>query len=156
MAEYTATIVWKRKAEERFIDEHYSRAHVWRFDGGAEIAASSAPAIVPPPYSVESHVDPEEAFVASLSSCHMLLFLAIAAKKKYVVDEYNDHAIGRMETDSEGRLSITTVTLRPKVAFQGTHRPSEDELEKIHHLSHKQCFIANSVKTNVITEIVRD
>lgn len=112
MFEYIAKIVWNRAEDERFVDNKYSRGHQWEFDGGVTIPASASPDIVPMPYSVESNVDPEEAFVASISSCHMLVFLDIASRKQYVVDKYIDNPIGIMEKDATGNLSITRVTLR--------------------------------------------
>ncbi|PKM17785.1 MAG: peroxiredoxin [Gammaproteobacteria bacterium HGW-Gammaproteobacteria-15] len=153
MSEYYALVKWTRGKDEPYTDNAYSRGHVWEFDGGVSVPASSSPHVVPLPYSVEANVDPEEAFVASLSSCHMLFFLSIAAQKKYVVESYTDDAIGIMEKDQSGKISMTKVTLRPKVVFAGDRPPSKDELEKMHHLSHEQCFIANSVKTEVTTEI---
>jgi organic hydroperoxide reductase OsmC/OhrA len=153
MSEYCALVKWARGKDEPYIDNKYSRGHVWEFDGGVCVPASSSPHVVPPPYSVEKNVDPEEAFVASLSSCHMLFFLSIAAKKRFVVESYTDNAIGIMEKDQTGKISMTRVTLRPKVVFTGDRMPSREELEKMHHLSHGQCFIANSVKTEVTTEI---
>ena len=155
MSVYTANILWQRDDKETFIDHTYSRAHQWNFDGGASISASSSPSIVPLPYSVEENVDPEEALIASLSSCHMLFFLQIAAKRKFIVDEYVDQAIGIMEQDKAGKMSMTKVTLRPEVKFSGDKSPSRDQLEKMHHQSHEQCYIANSVKTEVVTEIIR-
>ncbi|MBW8183793.1 OsmC family protein [Shewanella nanhaiensis] len=154
MSEYLAIINWKRAADESFIDNEYSRGHQWSFDGGVEISASSSPHIVPLPFSVEANVDPEEAFVASLSSCHMLFFLGIAAKRRWVVDAYHDNAVGVMELDESGKMAMTKVLLRPKVTFSGEKQPSLAQLEKVHHQSHEQCFIANSVKTEVVTEIV--
>lgn len=153
MSEYYASIKWSRSVDETYVDNKYSRGHVWKFDGGASVPASSSPHVVPLPYSVEANVDPEEAFVAALSSCHMLFFLAIAAKKRYVVDSYVDQAVGVMEKDESGSISMTKVTLRPNVVFSGDRIPSRDNLEKMHHQSHEQCFIANSVKTRVTTEI---
>lgn len=154
MSEYTATVRWQRRDDEPYVDNKFSRAHEWRFDGGTSIPASSSPHVLPPPCSVEANVDPEEAFVASLSSCHMLFFLAIAARRKFIVDEYVDDAVGVMEKDSSGKISITKVSLRPKITFSGEKQPTLEELEKIHHQSHDQCFIANSVKSEVVTEIV--
>lgn len=151
---YAATIRWKRRAEEQFVDSKYSREHSWAFDGGATVMASPSPHVVPHPYSVESHVDPEEAFVASLSSCHMLFFLSVAAKKRYVVDEYVDEAVGIMSENDEGKLAMTGVTLRPRIAFSGEKQPSREQIEIMHHQAHEQCFIASSVKTKVVTEIV--
>ncbi|MEX0738330.1 MAG: OsmC family protein [Pseudohongiella sp.] len=153
MSKYSAVVRWTRDENESYIDNKYSRGHVWEFDGGVCVPASSSPHIVPVPYSVEKNVDPEEAFVASLSSCHMLFFLAIAAKKQFVIDSYTDDAVGLMEKDQSGRMAMTKVTLRPKVVFSGDKTPSRDELEKMHHLAHEKCFIANSVKTQVTTEI---
>ncbi len=153
MSEYHAKIVWSRSKDEKFTDNQYSRGHRWEFDGGTVVPASSSPHIVPLPYSVEQNVDPEEAFVASLSSCHMLFFLAIAGKKRFVVDQYIDSPIGIMEKGADGKVSMTKVTLRPKVIFSGD-QPSFEPLEKMHHQSHEQCFIANSVKTEITTEII--
>lgn len=154
MSEYTATVRWQRRDDEPYVDNKFSRAHEWRFDGGTSIPASSSPHVLPPPCSVEANVDPEEAFVASLSSCHMLFFLAIAARRKFIVDEYVDDAVGVMEKDSSGKIAITKVSLRPRITFSGEKQPTLEELEKIHHQSHDQCFIANSVKSEVVTEIV--
>ncbi|GAA5441933.1 hypothetical protein Misp06_00094 [Microbulbifer sp. NBRC 101763] len=155
MSEYTSTVVWQRN-DQIFTDNQYSRAHIWQFDGGLSVPASSSPHVVPIPYSVAENVDPEEAFVAALSSCHMLFFLAIAAKRGFVVDEYRDEAVGLMDTNKEGKLAMTKVTLRPLVRFFGNKKPSREQLEKIHHLSHKQCFIANSVNSEIVTEIRED
>ena len=153
MSEYKAKITWHRQIDEEFVQSKYSRGHEWSFDGGTTIPASSSPHIVPPPYSVEANVDPEEAFVAALSSCHMLLFLSIAAKRRFVVDTYIDNAVGIMEQDENGRFLISKVVLRPEIVFSGDKQPSKEQVKKMHHQSHTQCFIANSVKTNVITEI---
>lgn len=154
MSEYSAKISWSRASDENYIDNKYSRGHEWIFDGGITVQASSSPHVVPLPYSVEANVDPEEAFVASLSSCHMLFFLSIAARQKYVVDSYVDDAVGIMEKDSDGNISMTKVTLRPHVQFSGDKEPTMEQLEKMHHQAHEQCFIANSVKTQVVTEII--
>lgn len=154
MSEYFAKVNWLRASDENYIDNKYSRGHEWSFDGGATVAASSSPHVVPLPYSVAANVDPEEAFVASLSSCHMLFFLSIAAKRKYVVDSYVDNAVGLMAEDDSGKISMTRVTLKPKVLFSGDRQPSRSQLEKMHHQSHEQCFIANSVKAEIVTEIV--
>ncbi len=153
MSEYFATVTWLR-GDEEYTDNKYSRGHEWSFDGGMTVSASSSPHVVPVPYSVEAYVDPEEAFVASLASCHMLFFLFIAAKRKFVVDEYVDNAVGVMEKNEEGKMAMTQVTLRPKIKFSGEKQPTLDQLEEMHHQSHERCFIANSVKTEVVTEIV--
>jgi len=153
MSEYFAKIYWRRGNDEKYIDNQYSRGHEWQFDGGVTVPASSSPHVVPLPYSVEANVDPEEAFIASLSSCHMLFFLSIAAKRKYVVDKYVDNAVGIMAKDNENKLSMTRVTLRPEVEFSGERQPTSKQLEKIHHQAHEFCFIANSVKTEILIEL---
>ncbi len=148
MSTYTANVIWNR-GDQVFIDNKYSRAHQWEFDGGISVPASASPHIVPLPYSVEANVDPEEAFVASLSSCHMLFFLGIAAKKRLLIDSYIDNAEGVLEEDDNGNLAMTKITLNPTIIYSG-EQPTNDVIQKIHHLSHQQCFLANSVKT-VIT-----
>lgn len=153
MSEYVATIRWQR-GDQNFTDDSYSRGHEWEFDGGLTIPASASPGIVPLPMSVAENIDPEEAFVASLSSCHMLFFLAVAAKSGFVVDEYIDDATGHMEEDAEGMTAITKVTLRPSATYSGGKIPDREKIEKMHHRSHELCFIANSVKTEVAMEIV--
>ncbi|MCZ4308499.1 OsmC family protein [Vibrio atlanticus] len=153
MSEYSAVIRWARGDDEAFSDNQYSRGHTWEFDGGVTVPASSSPHVVPRPFSVEANVDPEEAFIAALSSCHMLTFLGIAAKQKYVIDSYVDDAIGVLEEDESGRLSVTKVTLRPDIVFSGNKIPTAKQLEKLHHLAHKNCFIANSVKTEIVVEM---
>lgn len=151
MTEYTATIIWNR-GNQLFTDNRYSRSHKWKFDGGAEVQASSSPKVVPLPFSDALAIDPEEAFVASLSSCHMLWFLSIAAKNNFCVDSYFDEAYGVMGKDDLGRLFITHVTLKPKALFIGDNLPTKDELLLMHDKAHKECFIANSVRTNVQCE----
>lgn len=152
MTTYTATVEWRRTGEP-FADGRYSRSHAWRFDGGAEVRASSSPHVVPVPYSDPAGVDPEEAFVASLSSCHMLWFLALAAKRGFVVDGYVDEAVGQMAADAAGDLWIARVTLRPEVRFSGP-APSPEEQRELHHQAHEECFIARSVRTEVVCEPV--
>ena len=154
MSEYTATVRWRRDEHEAYTDNRYSRGHEWLFDGGVKVPASASPHVVPLPYSVEANVDPEEAFVASLSSCHMLFFLSIAARNKFVIDEYLDQAIGFMEKDADDKMSMTRVSLRPRIKFSGDRQPDRAKLEEMHHQSHEECFIANSVKTDVVTEII--
>ena len=151
MSKYFAKVVWTR-GEDNFLDNRYSRGHLWSFDGGVEVRASSSPHIVPVPMSVEANVDPEEAFVASLSSCHMLWFLSVAAKKRYVVDSYIDEAVGVMGKDENGKLAMTKVILRPQVHFSGENQPSDRARQKMHELAHENCFIANSVKTEVLVK----
>jgi organic hydroperoxide reductase OsmC/OhrA len=148
MSEYVATVEWNRN-EAIFIDSRYSRAHVWRFDGGLEVEGSASPHNVPLPFSSETAVDPEEAFVASLSSCHMLQFLYLAAKAGYCVDRYLDHAVGILAKNSDNKLAMTEVTLRPEVSYSGHQLPSLEDEARLHHQAHEDCFIANSVKTTV-------
>src|SRR5262245_24734198 len=151
MAGHRATIIWERNAAA-FTDNRYSRAHRWLFDGGIEVPASASPHVVPPPMSAVDAVDPEEAFVASLSSCHMLWFLSIAAKRRFDVDHYRDEAVGNLSKDGAGKLAMTRVTLHPNVHFSGECRPTPPEIDSMHHESHEKCFIANSVKTVVECE----
>jgi organic hydroperoxide reductase OsmC/OhrA len=148
MPEYEVTVRWER-GDARFTDNKYSRAHTWVFDGGVEVPGSSSPHVVPLPYSREQAVDPEEAFVASLSSCHMLWFLSVAAKRRFCVDGYVDAATGVMARNAAGKLAMTRVTLRPKATFAGERRPTEEEIEAMHHEAHAECFIANSVTTEI-------
>ena len=152
MSVHAATVRWQRDGRQ-FTDNHYSRGHTWEFDGGAVVPASASPDVVPLPMSIAENVDPEEAFVAALASCHMLVFLSIAAKRGYVVDEYHDEASGVMAEDEQGKLAITNVTLRPAATYSGGKRPTREQVEKMHHRSHQLCFIANSVKTVVETEV---
>ncbi|NQD96736.1 OsmC family protein [Pseudomonas sp. CrR25] len=151
MAEYSAEVFWQR-GEQNFLDNRYSRGHCWRFDGGLEVPASSSPHVVPLPWSDPTSIDPEEAFVASLSSCHMLWFLSLAAKQGFQVDRYRDQARGVMARNAEGRLAMTEVLLRPCVTFARETQPSTEQLHILHHQAHEACFIANSVKTEVRCE----
>ena len=144
MSEHKVNLRWERGGAE-FVYQKYPRDHTWSFDGGHSMTASAAPAYLGNP----ANVDPEEAFVASLSSCHMLTFLAIACKQKFILDDYTDEAVGHMEKNAEGRLAITRVELHPKITWSGEKKPSAEELDKMHHGAHDQCFIANSVKTEV-------
>jgi organic hydroperoxide reductase OsmC/OhrA len=153
MGEYTAKLEWQRRGAA-FTDNRFSRAHEWRFDGGTAVPASASPQVVPPPLSDLAGVDPEEAFVASIASCHMLWFLSLAARKGFVVDHYRDDAIGVLEKDGTGRQSMTRVTLRPDIGFSGDKRPSPDDLEALHHKAHENCFIANSVRTEITVKPV--
>lgn len=148
MSEHTATITWKR-SDATFTDNRYSRAHLWHFDGGVMIPASSSPHVVPAPMSEAANVDPEEAYVAALSSCHMLSFLAIAAKRKFVVDSYHDQAVGTMAKNERGRQFIARVVLLPEVVFTGDATPTDAEIMVMHHEAHDVCYLANSVKTDV-------
>ncbi|MDX2214850.1 MAG: OsmC family protein [Oculatellaceae cyanobacterium bins.114] len=153
MSEHFAIVQWYR-SQEKFTDNRYSREHTWRFDGGAEVSASASPHVVPEPYSNAAYIDPEEAFIASLSSCHMLWFLSIAAKQKFVVESYVDQAVGIMDKNEQGKLAITTVYLRPQVAFAEDHSPTTQQIETMHEEAHHSCFLASSVKSAVIVEAI--
>ena len=151
MSHYTTDLLWTRD-DHPFLDKRYSRRHVLRFDGGFEVPASSSPSIVRIPFSDPAAMDPEEAFVASLSSCHMLWFLDLAARAGFRVDRYADHAEGTLENNSAGRLAMTVVTLHPDVAFSGERIPTTDEILGLHRDAHHECYIANSVTTDVRCE----
>ena len=151
MHRYEARIAWERNGAI-FSGNRYSRVHEWSFDGGAKIAASASPSVVPLQYSAAEAVDPEEALVASASSCHMLWFLSIASKRGFVVESYVDEAFGVMEKNSEGKLYISRITLRPRIQFSGDKLPSAAELQSLHHSAHDECFIANSLKSEVVVE----
>lgn len=151
MSEHVATVEWRR-GDQPFSDNRYSRAHDWRFDGGAVVRGSSAPSSVPEPMSDPAAVDPEEALVAAVSSCHMLFFLAFANKGGFVVDSYTDAAVGRMGKDERGKISITGLTLRPAVVFSGESQPDAAALEALHHRAHEACYLANSIRAEVTVE----
>jgi organic hydroperoxide reductase OsmC/OhrA len=148
MAGYQATVEWSRSGAS-FLDNKYSREHTWKFDGGVTIAGSSSPHVVPVPYSNPGAVDPEEALIVALASCHMLSFLYVAGKQGFVVDQYRDEATGKMTKNEAGKYWVSEVTLHPKIEFSGQKRPSPPEIETLHHLAHEECFIANSVKTDI-------
>ena len=148
--EYTATVSWQRGSSEPFTDNKYSRAHTWAFDGGVTVPASSSPLSVRLPLSRADAVDPEEALVASLSSCHMLTFLYLAAKQGHVIESYDDAAVGIMSKNERGKLFVSKVTLRPRIVFSGPRQPSAAELAQLHHHAHEECYIANSVRTEVV------
>jgi organic hydroperoxide reductase OsmC/OhrA len=147
MSKHEATVSWKRETES-FAYDDYSRSHGWTFPGGQAVEAASAPDFLGDP----SRVDPEEALVAALSSCHMLTFLAIASKKRFVVDSYDDQAEGVMEKNEDGKMAVTRVVLKPKIAFSGDRQPTAEDIERMHHKAHENCFIANSVRTQVDIE----
>jgi len=151
MASHTATIRWFASPGEDFAKGQYSRAHSWNFDGGAVVDASASPHVVPVPWSDAAGVDPEEAFVASLSSCHMLFFLDFARRSGVVLTSYEDEAEGLMEKGSDGKVRITQVVLRPRIVWGG-EAPDAAALEALHHKAHEACFIANSVTTEVVVE----
>jgi organic hydroperoxide reductase OsmC/OhrA len=151
MGTYEATVIWTRPADAPFTDNRYPRAHEWRFDGGAVVPASSSPHSVRVPLSDPAAVDPEEALVAALSSCHMLFFLSYAAKAGFVVDRYEDQAVGELGRNARGATAIVKVRLRPRITWQGA-APSAEQLEELHHRSHESCYIANSVTADVVVE----
>jgi len=148
MSEHKAIISWKR-TEPDFLKGKYSRAHLWTFDGGATVPASASPSVVPVPFSNPTNVDPEEAFVASISSCHMLTFLYLASKAGFQVDSYHDEAVGRMTKNEKGVPWVSSVALHPQIVYSGEKRPTPADEEHLHHESHEQCFIANSIRTEV-------
>ncbi len=151
MSEHKAIIRWKCTSSE-FLSGKYSREHLWTFDGGMTILASPSPSVVPIPYSNPAHVDPEEAFVASVSSCHMLTYLYLAGRKGFQVDAYDDEAIGTMTKNEKGVPWISSILLRPQIVYGGVKTPTREEEEHLHHAAHEQCFIANSIKTEVRVE----
>lgn len=148
MSEHKATIAWQRTGPD-FLRGRYSREHTWTFDGGFTVPASPSPSVVPAPWSNPAHVDPEEAFVAAISSCHMLTFLFLASRAGYQVDRYRDEAVGVMTRNENGALWVSEVTLRPEIHYSGDKRPAPEDEEQLHHAAHEQCFIANSIKTRV-------
>jgi organic hydroperoxide reductase OsmC/OhrA len=146
--QYTATIRWERN-EAVFSNRRYSRAHVWAFDGGAEVKASASPLVVRAPFSDAQAVDPEEAFVASVSSCHMLFFLDYAAQANIAIDSYEDTATGTMGTNADGKDFIATIVLAPRVRLSGSPQTTPEEIAALHERAHHDCFIANSIKTEI-------
>ncbi|NBB53264.1 OsmC family peroxiredoxin [Rhizobium sp. CRIBSB] len=150
MSEHTAAVTWIR-GDQPFTDRRYSRSHDWSFDGGARVRGSSAPTSVAVPMSDAAAVDPEEALVAAVSSCHMLFFLDFAARAGLVVDRYEDMAAGILERDTRGRMSITQIALRPRVTFAGS-TPDQGVTDTLHHQAHEACFIANSIRADVRIE----
>lgn len=149
MSEYKATIKWQRTSPD-FLKGKYSREHTWTFDGGVTVPASAAPAVVPPPWSNPAGVDPEEAFVAALSSCHMLTFLHLAAKAGFQIESYEDEAVGLVTKNEKGVPWVSRVTLHPKIVFGGEKLPAPADEERLHHQAHDWCYIANSVKTEIV------
>jgi len=150
MSRHDAEVRWQRGPDEAFTDRRYSRAHSWHFDGGAVVPASSSPHSVPLPFSLPEHVDPEEAFVAAIASCHLLTFLFIAAKAGLVVETYTDAASGVVAPNEEGRLAVTHVTLHPDIVFSGDAAPTDADVARLHHEAHEECYIANSVRTAIV------
>ena len=151
MSEHVATVHWRR-GTATFAKGKYSRAHTWQFDGGVNVPASASPDVVPAPWSDANAVDPEEAYVAALSSCHMLWFLSLAAAQGFIVDSYEDHAVGHMREITPNRPVIAEVILRPAIAFDPEHAATREQVDALHHAAHERCFLANSVKTEIRVE----
>jgi organic hydroperoxide reductase OsmC/OhrA len=153
MSEHKATVRWKLQEEgAAFFKGRYSREHTWTFDGGVTVPASSSPTAVPAPYSNPAHVDPEEAYVAAISSCHMLTFLYVAMRQGFLVESYEDDAVGVTRKNDRGAIWVSGVTLSPRIVYAGDKRPSAADIEQMHHLAHEQCFISNSVKTEIVVK----
>jgi organic hydroperoxide reductase OsmC/OhrA len=153
MSTYAATITWKSDSPETFTNNRYSRGHEWGFDGGVTVPASSSPHVVPR-FSVEAAVDPEEALVASAASCHMLTFLYLAAKAGFNIAAYSDNAVGEMASLEDGRQWLATITLDPQIEWIGD-APTSDEVAELHHNAHKECYIANSIRSDIIVKNLR-
>jgi organic hydroperoxide reductase OsmC/OhrA len=149
VSSYTAKIVWKNDSAEAFAKNQYTRGHTWEFDGGVTVPASSSPHAVRVPFSVEAAVDPEEALVASAASCHMLSFLWVVSKNGFIVDSYEDNAVGEMTNDN-GKQWISKITLDPQIVWSGDRVPTEAELANMHHEAHEICYIANSIKSEIV------
>lgn len=154
MFEYNAIITWNRGSDEVFTDRKYNRKHEWEFDQGLKMDASPSEHIVPLPHADPSVIDPEQAFVAAVSSCHMLTFLDQCAQAGVCVDSYEDNAVGILKRVSRGKMAVTKVTLRVKASYCGKNIPDQKMLEDLHHKAHEFCFIANSVTTEIVTEII--
>ena len=148
MSEHKAAVRWKLEGDG-FLKGRYSREHTWTFDGALTVPASPSPGVVPVPWSNPAHVDPEEAYVAAISSCHMLTFLYVAMREGFVVQAYEDDAVGVMRKNEHGAISVSAVTLNPRIAYGSDKRPTAADVDHLHHLAHEQCFIANSVKTEI-------
>jgi organic hydroperoxide reductase OsmC/OhrA len=149
MSEHKATVRWALPAGADFVKGRYSREHTWTFDGGVTVPASPSPGVVPAPYSNPAAVDPEEAYVASISSCHMLTYLHVASRQGFLIERYEDEAVGVMRKNERGAIWVSGVTLSPRIVYGGDRRPSAEDEARLHHLAHEQCFIANSVRTEI-------
>lgn len=152
MSEHKATVLWER-GEQHFLDKKYSRAHVWRFDDGCEVPGSCPPSkLIPVPLAKPDAVDPEEGLIASLSACHMLFFLAFAARDGYRVDAYADEASGMLGKNERGKTYMERITLRPAVTFSGDKKPTAEQVDILHHRAHEECFIANTIRSTIAIE----
>jgi organic hydroperoxide reductase OsmC/OhrA len=148
MSDHRANVSWQSSGGD-FVAGRYSREHTWSFDGGVKVPASASPSVVPAPHSNPAHVDPEEAFVAAIASCHLLTFLHLASREGFEVLRYDDEAVGQM-TKNERRVSwVSSVVLHPRIAYAGGKRPSAEQELALHERAHEQCFIANSVRTEI-------
>lgn len=154
MSEHKAIVSWQRTSPD-FLAGKYSREHTWTFDGGVVVPASSSPSVVPAAWSNPAHVDPEEAFVAAISSCHMLTFLFLASRAGFQVDSYRDEAVGAMTKNERGVLWVSAVTLHPQIIYSGEKNPTPADEQRLHHEAHEQCFIANSIKTEVVVDGIK-
>lgn len=150
MSKYTATISWNSDSPETFLKNRYTRGHSWEFDGGISVPASSSPHSVRVPFSVEEAVDPEEALVAAASSCHMLTFLWVASQEKFNIASYEDNAVGEMTKGDDGKQWISTITLNPKIECIGDAHPTTEQLAEMHHRAHEECYIANSLRSEIV------
>ena len=150
MSTYTAKISWKNDSPETFTKNRYTRGHKWSFDGGVEVPASASPQVVWAPFSVEAAVDPEEALVAAAASCHMLTFLWVASKRGFTIGSYEDNAVGAVTKNDAGKPWVSQITLDPQIVWSGDKQPTPDELAEMHHAAHEGCFIANSIKSEIV------
>jgi organic hydroperoxide reductase OsmC/OhrA len=148
MSKHIAKLEWKNNGPN-FLKGQYSREHTWTFDGGITVAASPSPSVVPMPWSNPANVDPEEAFVAAIASCHMLTFLWLASKQEIEIESYSDGAVGEMTKNERGVFWVSVVDLHPQIVYGGEKRPTREEEAELHHRAHEECFIANSVKTEI-------
>ncbi|HVF48077.1 MAG TPA: OsmC family protein [Pyrinomonadaceae bacterium] len=150
MSTYTAKITWKNDAPDTFTKNRYTRGHTWSFDGRVDVPASSSPHAVRLPFSVEAAVDPEEALVAAAASCHMLTFLWVAAKAGFVIDSYEDNAVGELTAGEDGKQWVSRITLDPQIAWSGDSRPADEQITDLHNEAHEGCYIANSIKSEIV------
>jgi organic hydroperoxide reductase OsmC/OhrA len=150
--QHHATVTWARREGEAFTDGRFSRAHAWAFDGGVAVPASASPSVVRAPYSRSDAVDPEEALVASAAACHMMTFLWLAAKEGFVVDSWQDEAVGEMTANAAGRMWVSRIVLRPEIAFSGERRPTAEDIARLHERAHEECYIANSIRSEVVVD----
>jgi organic hydroperoxide reductase OsmC/OhrA len=154
MSQHKATVKWTFAGQD-FLKGRFSREHTWTFDGGLTVAASASPSIVPAPFSNAANIDPEEAFVASLSSCHLLTFVFLASRKGFAISAYEDEAVGTMTKNEHGKMWISSVVLAPRITWSGDKRPTPEEEQALHDAAHHECFISNSVNTEIVVALQR-